>query len=65
MQQTERVPVLRSQGVTLYGRVVGRNGKLGNYEVIDEVRGHEGHYHIFADAETRYKYLKSLRDKKN
>jgi len=65
MTQTERVPILRSSGLTLYGRVVDTKGKLGNYEVIDDSRGHEGNYQLFADAETRYNYLKSLRDKRN
>lgn len=60
----ERIPIMRHEGVTLYGRVINTKGKLGRYEVIDESRGHEGEYASFAEAETRYNYLKSLRDKK-
>lgn len=64
MVQTEKVPIVRKHGITLYGRVINKGGKLGNFEVIDNLRGHEGEFSNFADAESKFKYLTSIREKK-
>jgi hypothetical protein len=64
MKGTERIPIVRKAGITIYGRIVGSGGKLGNYEVISENGGHEGHFAQFSLAEDRFNYLKSLKERK-
>lgn len=51
----ELVPIERKAGVTLYGRVIGPNGKLGQYEVHSEHLRHDGNvYGLYADAKNRF-----------
>lgn len=64
MKSSERVPIARSSGITIYGRVVDAKGKLGNYEVISDNGGHEGNYAQYSEAEDKFNYLKKLREKK-
>lgn len=65
MNPHERVPIVRKQGITIYGRVIDTKGKLGRYEVMSDYWGHDGKvYATFADAEARFDYLKGLTDKK-
>lgn len=66
MNNTERVLVVRKNGVSIYGSVVGKGGKLGQYEVEKDWMRHDGNvYFTYAEAESMFNYYVSLRDKKN
>jgi hypothetical protein len=58
MNKHERHPIERSEGVTIYGRVIDKNGKLGRYEVFSDYLGSSGMvFHNYYEAETRMKAL--------
>lgn len=48
------IPIERKQGVTIYGRIIGPNGKLGQYEVHSEHLKYDGFtYSLYKDAQTK------------
>lgn len=51
MNTHERVPIVRKEGIAIYGRVIDAKGKLGRYEVISDFESDTNIYHQFADAE--------------
>lgn len=52
------IPIERRDGVTLYGKIVGKGGKLGLYEVHSDFLGNNGvEYTDYKSAETRFKAL--------
>jgi hypothetical protein len=52
------VPIERRDGVTLYGKVVGKGGKLGQYEVHSDWTRYDGQvYAQYHDAETKMSAL--------
>ena len=58
MNPHERIPIERKEGVTIYGRMIDKNGKLGRYEVFSEHLGSNGIvYHEYSAAEVRMKSL--------
>ncbi len=58
MSKYERIPIERREGVTIYGRVIGENGRLGRYEVFSDIAGSDGVvYHEYAHAEVKMKKL--------
>lgn len=60
MITSDRIPIVRREGVTLYGRVIGAGGKIGRFEVISDLRGNNGEvYNTYADAEKRFNALAS------
>lgn len=66
MESTERVLVVRKNGVSIYGRVVDKGGKLGKYEVEKDWMRNDGYvYFTYAEAESIFNYYVSLKDKKN
>lgn len=66
MNKHERVPIVRKEWGTIYGRVIDHKGKLGRYEVISEHFGHDGNvYNLFSDAEKKMDTLEVLFDKKS
>lgn len=65
MNTHERVPVVRKEWATIYGRVIDTKGKLGRYEVISDQFGHDGNvYASFAEAENKMKHYEFLYGKK-
>ncbi len=62
MRQTERVPIMRTERATLYGRVIDNKGKLGRYEVHSPSLGMGGPYATFKEAENVYKAADSEKD---
>lgn len=62
----ERVVVTSKDGVTIYGKVIDTNGKLGQYEVESIHRQASGFsYHSFAEAEKEYERLLGVKNSKN
>lgn len=54
LKESPLIPIERYEGVTLYGRM-GRNGRLGNYEVHSEVLGYNGQvYAMYKDARKNF-----------
>ena len=54
MNHSELVPVVRKDGVTIYGKVIDSKGKLGQYQVYSDISGGDSNtYNSFADAEKR------------
>lgn len=52
----ELIPIQRNGVITLYGRIIGLNGKLGQYTVAGH--GHVyGPYGMYSEAEKVYKKL--------
>lgn len=52
------VPVERKQGVTIYGRVINTNGKLGQYEVHSDWVRYDGiTYNDYPSAENKMNAL--------
>lgn len=52
------IPIERKMGVTIYGRVIGKGGKLGQFEVIsDYFPDLEIVYSTYAEAEKRFAAL--------
>lgn len=61
MYNSERIPIVRKEWGTIYGRVVDNKGKLGRYEVISETFGHDGNvYYTFAEAESKLNHYEIL-----
>jgi hypothetical protein len=56
--EQQLIPIERSNGVTIYGRLVGNNGRLGQYEVHSDFQytGRDT-YHNLSDAQRYFKYL--------
>ncbi len=66
MNTHERVPIVRKDWGTIYGRVVNTSNKLGRYEVISDQYGHDNNvYHSFAEAESKLNYYEFLYGKKD
>jgi hypothetical protein len=66
MNKHQRVPIIRKQWGTIYGRVVNTSGKLGNYEVISDQFGHDTIvYARFAEAERKLEHYEFMFGKKN
>lgn len=56
------IPIERKEGVTIYGRIVGKGGKLGQYEVHSSfVKGNNTIYTSYSEAEDRMKFLIGVR----
>ncbi len=54
----ELVPIERKEGVTIYGRVIGKGGKLGLFEVHSDFSvWDEIIYSLYPQAETRMSAL--------
>lgn len=54
MKQNELIPIERKDGVTIYGRIVGKGGKLGQYEVHSDFQKFDDLIHVnYSDAQTR------------
>lgn len=65
MNSTERFLVVRKNGVSIYGRIVGKGGKLGRYEVEKDWMRNDGNvYFTYAEAESVFNYYISLKDNK-
>lgn len=66
MNTLQRVPIVRNEAFTIYGKVVGPLGKLGRYEVVAEHQATERHeFATFAEAEQLGKQIKHHFDEKN
>ncbi len=64
MKGVERVPIIRRNGITIYGRVIDGKGKLGQYEVYTTHSTNElTTYGTFADAEKKFKELEYIAEK--
>lgn len=58
MKEQKLIPIERKSGVTIYGRIIGQGGRLGQYEVHSDILGHDGTvYHLYKDAQTRMSAL--------
>ena len=58
MQDSKLVPIERRDGVTLYGRVIGKGNKLGQFEVHSKYLGNDGMvYSLYKDAEIKFKAI--------
>jgi hypothetical protein len=52
------IPIERKDGVTLYGKVIDKNGRLGQFEVHSDILGNNRTvYHLLSDAQNRMKAL--------
>jgi len=55
---SDLIPIERKDGVTLYGRIIGKGGKLGQYEVHSDWSRFDGNvYCDYKAAETRMNAL--------
>ena len=53
----ENIPIERCEGVTLYGKKINNQGKLGQYTVYSDKHGTSGPYTTYKEAENRFKAL--------
>jgi hypothetical protein len=54
----ELIPIERKEGVTIYGRIIGKGGKLGQYECYSERQGADKNvYSNYSDAQKRMSAL--------
>jgi hypothetical protein len=61
--QTTLIPIESKSGVTIYGKV-GKNGKLGQFEVHSDFLGNnKEEYHLYRDAQTRMNALIGVTNK--
>ena len=51
------VPIVRKEGVTIYGRVIGHKGRLGQFILYNSHTGEQIDYTLFSDAE---KHMNSI-----
>lgn len=66
MYTSKLIPIERKEGVTIYGRIIGKNGKLGQFEVSSNVLGNNGSvYHLYPDAEKRMNILIGFQQNKS
>ena len=45
------VPIVRKNGITIYGRVIGSNGRLGQFILYNSHTGEQIDYALFSEAE--------------
>lgn len=58
MLSQNQIPIERYAGVTLYGRIIGKGGKLGQYGVHSDYLGDNGTvYHSYSEAQNRFKAI--------
>jgi hypothetical protein len=62
----ELVPIESKEGVTLYGRVLDKSGRLGQFEVHSDSERHDGHvYTKYSEAERRMSALLGVKSSDN
>lgn len=62
----ELIPIERKEGVTIYGRVIDKSGRLGQFEVHSDHSRYDGHvYSKYKEAETRMSALIGVKSSKN
>lgn len=58
MSSNKMIPIERKDGVTIYGKVIDKSGRLGQFEVFSDHLGSNGNvYHLLTDAQQRMKAL--------
>ena len=56
MQQNNLIPIVRREGVTIYGQVINSKNQLGQFQVHSDHSGWDGRtYSLLVDAEVRMK----------
>ena len=64
MKGTERIPIVRKNGITIYGRIIGTGGKLGQFEVYTPFSTNDlTTYTTFKEAERKFDELDAIAEK--
>jgi len=58
------VPIVRKDGLAIYGKVIGPGGKLGQYEFHNSYTREVIHYSLFSEAEKHLNAIYSLMQKR-
>ena len=57
-KNSKLIPIERREGVTIYDKIIGKGGKLGQYEVHSDFLGYNGTvYSLYKEAEVRMSAL--------
>jgi len=66
MSNSNLIPIERSQGVTIYGRIIDNKGRLGQFEVHSDILGNNGSvFTAYKEAEQRKAALIGFHNDKN